>query len=291
MNIKPLLKLLRLHQWVKNLLLFVPVVMAHRWQDSLTLSGAVGAFFSFSLIASAVYVINDIVDIEADRAHPKKKFRPLASGEITRTVGLFTVPFLLSLGFALALVIGTEFLGVVSCYFILTTLYSFQLKRIPIVDILTLASLYSIRIFAGAVACSVPISQWLLAFSMFLFFSLACVKRYDELLSLADENDLTFRRRGYRADDLSLISQFGITSGFLSILVLALYLNSADVTVLYSHAEHLWLLCPLFFYWVCRVWLKTKRGEMHEDPVVFALKDKASYFVGLILLIIVLSSL
>lgn len=291
MNVKPFIKLLRVHQWVKNLLIFVPIIMAHRWDDFLLSSAALVAFFSFSLIASSVYITNDIVDIEADKAHPTKKTRPIASGAISRTMGLIAVPFLLSIGFSLALAISPRFLSVILFYFLVTTVYSFLLKRIPIVDILTLAALYSLRILAGAVACDVPISQWLLAFSMFLFFSLACVKRYDELATLAGKHDLSFRRRGYRVEDLSIISQFGITSGFLSILVLALYLNSGEVTLLYEHAEYLWFVCPLFFYWICRVWLKTTRGDMHEDPVVFALKDRASYLVGLMLIGIICISL
>ena len=291
MVLRPLVRLLRVHQWVKNLLIFIPVIMAHRWHDAVSLSGAIGAFFSFSLTASSVYIANDILDIEADRTHPKKRFRPLASGEIKKSAGFLLIPLLLSLGLALALVIGNDFFAVMAGYFILTTFYSFRLKKVPVVDILVLASLYSIRIFAGAVASDVPISKWLLAFSMFLFFSLACVKRYDELDSLIGNDDLSFRGRGYRSVDLPLISQFGITSGFISILVLALYLNSAEVSLLYQHADRLWFICPLFFYWICRVWLKTKRSEMHEDPVVFALKDLASYFVGFCLLGIVLISL
>ena len=276
-----LLRLLRVHQWVKNTLIFVPLVMAHRWNDIASLWGAIGAFIAFSFIASSVYIINDLVDLDSDRLHPSKKNRPLAAGLIRPPIAILLQITLFSIGFILSAAIKPEFLGVVGIYFVITTAYSMRLKKVPLVDILILASLYSMRIFAGSVATDVVVSKWLLAFSMFLFFSLACVKRYAELVALpATEVDLHHRRRGYTSKDLPLIGQFGVTSGCLSILVLALYLNSEEVTHLYRHSDRLWCICPFFFYWIGRVWLKTTRNQMHDDPVVFALKDQASYLIG-----------
>jgi len=287
-----LIRLLRVHQWVKNLLIFIPLVMAHKWNDGLALSGAMGAFFSFSLIASSVYILNDLADRDSDRHHPTKKNRPIVSGAISPSKALFFQAILFSLGFTVAMIIKPEFLAVLGIYFVLTTAYTIGLKKVPLVDILLLASLYSIRIFAGSVATDIIISKWLIAFSMFLFFNLACVKRYAEIAAIAPEHrQQLIRGRGYSKDDLQLVGQFGVTSGFLSILVLALYLNSEEVTLLYRHPDRLWFICPFLFYWVGRVWLKTTRNQMHDDPVVFALKDIASYAVGIMVGIIILAAL
>ena len=283
-----LFRVLRVHQWVKNLLIFVPLVMAHRWHDMVALSGAIAAFFSFSAIASSVYIINDLIDRDSDRRHPTKKNRPIAAGLISPRAALILQASLFLTGIFLAIAIKPEFLVVMGVYFLITTAYSVKLKKIPLVDILLLASLYSIRIFAGAVATDVIISKWLIAFSMFLFFSLACVKRYAEIAALdPTDTDLAFRGRGYAVDDLPLVGQFGVTSGCMSILVLALYLNSEEVTHLYRYSDRLWLICPFLFYWVGRVWLMTKRNQMHDDPVVFALKDGASYAIGLMVALII----
>ena len=274
-------KALRVHQWVKNLLLFVPILMAHKVADPQLLWQVVLGFFSFCFVASGVYVLNDLLDLEADRQHVKKQHRPFASGSLPLYWGGILIPLLLVAGALLALALPTNFMFLLAGYFILTTLYSFQLKRIVLIDIFTLAMLYTLRVLAGGFAATVPVSEWLLAFSMFMFLSLACVKRYSELLPLKESTDMA-AGRGYQAGDISQIGRFGTISGYLAVLVLALYISSDDVTALYRHPAILWLLCPVILYWISRVWLLTHRGQMHEDPIVFALHDYTSYLVGAI---------
>lgn len=284
MNVNAAIKSLRIHQWVKNLLLFVPLIMAHEWHDPEVLRTTIVAFFAFSVCASAVYILNDIVDIESDRAHHTKKNRPFASGQLPVQFGYVMTPLLFAAGLLLAMQVSVDFLKVLLCYVVLTTLYSFKLKKIVLIDIITLATLYSVRIFAGSVAAHVTVSQWLLAFSMFLFFSLACMKRYSELWTLKKNEQVKAHGRGYYSHDIEMIAQFGSSSGYLSILVLAFYVNSEEVLHLYHNAKLLWVICPAFFYWISRVWLLAGRGDMHEDPIVFALKDPASYAVGVFVL-------
>ena len=286
-----IVKALRVHQWVKNLLLFIPLIMAHQWHDLSKLREACIAFLAFSVCASSVYIVNDLMDLESDRIHHTKKHRPFASGALSTSFGWMIAPFLFLLSLSLSYEVSVPFTEVVLGYFIVTTSYTFFLKRIVLLDIITLASLYSIRIFAGSVAVHTDISQWLLAFSMFLFFSLACVKRYSELFQIRKRDGAKAQGRGYLAHDLEMISQFGATSGYMSIVVLAFYLNSEEVRALYTLPKVLWLMCPAFFYWISRVWLIASRGEMHDDPIVFAIKDVPSYVVGVILMAIVCSAL
>jgi 4-hydroxybenzoate polyprenyltransferase len=238
------------------------------------------AFLAFSLVASAVYLMNDLVDLPADRQHRYKRLRPLARGELSIVAALGAVPILLGAAGALAALLPPEFGYFLMVYFVTTVAYSLRLKQIVLVDILVLASLYTVRIMAGGAAIEVPVSQWLLGFSMFLFFSLACVKRFSELRLARKNNESSTRGRGYLASDLEQVAMFGVASGYLSVLVLALYVSSGDVTDLYRSPGYLWLLCPLVLYWISRVWLLAHRGELHDDPIVFALRDRASYLVG-----------
>ncbi len=285
------LKALRFHQWLKNLLIFVPLVLAHKFTDWPLLLQAGYAFISFGLCASAIYLLNDLLDLEADRAHPYKKTRPFAAGSLSLVAGLGIIPALLLASMLIAWTLPGEFRGMLVLYLIVTTAYSFYLKQVVLVDVLVLAGLYTLRIIAGAAAVNVPLSEWMLAFSMFLFLSLALLKRFSELRALRFAEQDTARGRGYFASDLELIASLGSASAYIAVLVLALYINSAEVTKLYSHPITLWLICPLFLYWLSRIWLLAHRGVILDDPIVYAIKDKASYIVGFLLVTIMLFSL
>ncbi|RMD84661.1 MAG: UbiA family prenyltransferase [Candidatus Dadabacteria bacterium] len=285
--LKEIIRALRPHQWVKNVLIFAPLFLAHV-KDAGSWGVALCAFLSFSFCASAFYIVNDLIDITSDRVHPTKKFRPFASGSLSIAAGAAMAPLLLLLSALFALPAEPEFYWVLGGYAILTALYSLYLKKILMVDLIVLASFYTLRLFAGALAVNITISHWLLAFSMFLFFSLGCVKRYSELYNIREKNGDRASGRCYVVDDLHQISQLGSASGYISVLVMALYITSPQITQLYSRPFLLWLICPLMFYWIGRVWLLTNRGEMHDDPVVFALKDGVSYLVGALAAAIVL---
>ncbi len=275
-------KALRLHQWVKNILLVVPLAAAHQLLDVEALGAAMLAFLAFSLCASSAYVLNDMLDLEADRQHPRKAQRPFASGQLPLLAGFVLVPLLLAGAIATAMLLPPNFRLVLAGYFLLTLAYSFRLKRVALIDIVVLAGLYTIRIVAGTFAVSVPLSFWLLMFSVFLFFSLALVKRYTELQVMQRQGSLGAAGRGYRLDDLAVLESLGTSAGFLSVLVLALYINSPAVEALYRQPQIMWMLCLLMLYWISRVWMSAHRGAVHDDPVLFALKDRASLIVGIL---------
>ncbi|TDR48805.1 4-hydroxybenzoate polyprenyltransferase [Tahibacter aquaticus] len=278
-GLKVWLQALRLHQWLKNLLVFLPLFAAHRVLEVPALIHCVVAFFAFGLCASGVYVLNDLFDLDADRRHPRKRLRPFAAGTLPLAAGLVMAPLLTLAGLALALAVSLPFAGVLLCYYVLTLAYSLRLKRIVMLDVVVLAALYTVRIIGGAVAVGGGLSFWLLAFSMFLFLSLAMLKRYTELQSMLGSGKAQASGRGYAVDDIALIQSLGGSSGYMSVLVLALYINSTASEALYRHQEVLWLLCPLLLYWISRVWLIAHRGTMHDDPVVFALVDRVSRVV------------
>ncbi len=283
-RLKLFLKAIRVHQWLKNLLVFVPLFTAHKITDLALLTKAGVAFFAYSFCASAVYLANDLMDLEADRRHRSKSRRPFASGALPLTAGLLAGPVLLVLSSALALWVGKTFALYLAFYFVLTNAYTFALKREPLIDVLCLAGLYTLRIFAGAASTGVDVSMWLSALSMFGFLSLALVKRVSELHVAKEANRGALHGRGYQVGDLAVLSQAGITSGYLSILVFALYIHGEEVKTLYRNGAMLWFICPLIFYWISRVWLLTHRGRMHDDPVVFAVRDRVSYVVGVLAL-------
>lgn len=280
-----LLSAMRPHQWSKNLLIFVNILMAHQLTDGALMASTLLAFVAFCLCSSAVYLMNDLLDLEADRHHSDKHSRPFASGRISLMWGIAVAPALLFASIVLANIAGGAFLPCLLVYFAITLAYSFALKRIVILDVLVLAILYTLRIVAGAAVVGVMPSFWLLSFSLFIFTSLAMAKRYAELKAL--ESDLTAwaSGRGYHVGDLAVIANLGVTSGYIATLVLALYINSPDVVELYRHSGLIWLLCPLLMYWIGRIWLLANRGELHQDPVVFATQDRASYLVCILGLI------
>lgn len=273
---------LRPHQWVKNLLVFVPLLAAHRFMDEFSVWSALLAFIVFGLTASSVYLLNDLVDIADDRHHHRKRYRPFAAGNLSLITGWATWPCLLFLAFLLAgLLLPLAFTAVLGAYFALTLAYSLRLKQVAMLDVLTLASLYTIRIIAGAAAISVPLSFWLLTFSLFIFLSLAFIKRFSELKhARKDGHQGNIRGRGYRHEDLELVSSMGASAGYLSVLILALYIQDTHTSELYAAPQMIWLACPILLYWISRAWLIAHRGQMHDDPIVFAIKDRVSWAVG-----------
>jgi len=275
------LRALRPQQWIKNTLLFVPLLLAHDVLDAGRLWHVLLGFAAFCLGASGGYVLNDLYDIEADRLHPRKRERPFASGELSTRQGALLCMTLIGVAGLLATLVGPPFFSLLALYLVLTVTYSLWLKELLFIDVLLLAALYSLRVFAGAVAAQVEISQWLLGFSLFLFLSLAFVKRYCELRALpANSPDAAPARRSYRKDDLGLIQMLGSSAGYLSVLVLALYISSSDVVRLYATPQLLWVVCPVMLYWLTRIWFLAGRGELPDDPLLFAAADPQSYTAG-----------
>ena len=282
-HIRPLLKALRPHQWLKNVLVFLPMLAAHEL-GLVTIFQALLAFVAFSLTASSVYLLNDLLDLDSDRAHPRKRARPFASGALPLRYGTFMAPALLLAGLVISLILGWPFVLVMAGYYVTTTAYSFNLKRRLVVDICTLAGLYTLRIVAGGAAAGIPLSVWLLAFSIFFFFALAAMKRQAELVSGAASGEVKAHGRGYHIDDLPFVANMAVSSGYVSVLVMALYLNSDAVRELYDTPGVLWGICLVLLYWISRMVMITHRGWMHDDPVVFAARDRVSIACGLVIL-------
>lgn len=279
-------RMLRMHQWLKNLLLLIAPLAAHIVPDAGFAFTMLLALIAFSLCASAVYIANDLFDLDSDRRHPRKQARPFASGAVPVLHGVLLAPLLLVVAFFLAARVGDGFLAWLACYFLLTCAYSWGLKRLVIVDCLVLAMLYTLRIIAGAEAAGIPLSFWLLAFAVFLFLSLAFVKRYAELDVQAQAGSARAHGRGYLTSDAPLVQNLGVTSGYASVLVLALYLNSDAVLKLYRSPQFMWCAVPVMLFWVSWVWFKAHRGQMHDDPLLFAVRDKASLLAGAAFLLV-----
>lgn len=280
-------KALRLHQWAKNLLIFVPLVASQRFLEIDLMIEGILAFFLFGLCASATYLMNDLLDLTSDRLHETKKFRPLPDGRISIFQAIFAVPLFILLAFVLAILfLPMDFVVVLGAYCVLTIAYSVTLKRRMMVDVITLSLLYTIRIIAGVFALGLDLTFWMLAFSMFIFLSLALVKRYAELLDAHKQGALERTPgRGYYPSDLSMIASLGAGAGMISVLVLAMYTQQESIFKLYSHPEIIWLTCPMLLYWIGRTWMLTHRGEMHEDPVFFAVTDKISIVTGVLFIL------
>lgn len=274
-SILDFVKALRVHQWLKNILVFVPMVAAHMFTLDIAAISLV-AFSAFSLIASSVYILNDLVDLDADRHHPRKRYRPLASGSLSIAKGSWIALVCLLLGFFLALQVGTPFTLVMLGYYGATILYSFYWKRWMIIDICLLAALYATRIIAGGVATDIALSPWLLTFSIFFFLSLGALKRQTELADYAAKGKTTASGRAYHVKDLPIITSLSLSSGHVAVLVLALYIHSPQVQILYTNPNLLWGLCLVLLFWISRAVLISYRGDMHDDPTIFALQDNVS---------------
>jgi 4-hydroxybenzoate polyprenyltransferase len=282
------IKALRIHQWAKNLLILVPLLASHRIMEVNLLVSGVLAFFAFSLCASSVYLLNDLIDLPDDREHSSKCNRPIAAGTFPVFHAALLIPVLLLLAFCLAItLLPFQFVIVLTIYYVLTLAYSFWLKRMVMLDVVVLAILYTVRVIAGAMAMSLDVTFWILAFCMFIFLSLAFLKRYTELLEVRQKSkENRILSRGYQSDDLELLASLGGASGYISVMVLALYINEPSDSKLYTSPEWMWLACPLLLYWLNRVWLLAHRGQMHDDPVVFALRDKVSLAVGFLFVLV-----
>jgi 4-hydroxybenzoate polyprenyltransferase/phosphoserine phosphatase len=288
--IRYVLSAVRPQQWVKNILVFVPLVASHKALTFPLAKAAAIAFVCFCFCASAVYVLNDLADISADRRHPTKRKRPFASGALPVSWGLPLASGLLILGFALSgMTLPAGFSVALAVYFVTTCAYSFLAKRIAMLDVLILAGLYTIRVFAGGTATAIVISEWLAAFCMFLFVSLAFTKRYAELERLLRTNEASASGRGYRVSDIALIESMGSASGYIAVLVLTLYINSEKMKTLYNNPWPLLMICPVLMYWISRIWIKAKRGELSEDPIVFALRDRISVYLGVIVIVLLIA--
>lgn len=284
-----LIRAMRPHQWMKNLLLFLPLVLSHQVGDRHKLAAALLAFAAMCLCASAAYIFNDLRDIESDRRHPTKRLRAFASGKVSVHGGIVLAVVALVAAFALSsLLLPWRFTALLGLYFVLTTTYSLWLKSRLLVDVMVLAGLYTLRIIAGAQAVDVPLTMWLLAFSMFVFLSLAFVKRYSELIEAEHSGEEEARGRNYRVSDLRIIEAVGPASGYLAVVVFCNYLNSDIVRSLYRHPQVLWLMAPLLLYWLTRLWFLARRRILHEDAILFALHDRVSILTALVAVIVVL---
>lgn len=270
---------LRVHQWVKNVLVFIPLFTSHHLSDVRAIKAAVTLFFAFCTCASVIYIMNDLLDLPADRSHPTKSRRPFASGDLSiLQAGVLAILFA-AISIVLALFLPLPARLILAFYFVLTSLYSLILKRKLILDVLTLASLYTVRIFAGGLATHIRISGWLITFSLFFFLSLAICKRSSELINLVKANRTRTSGRFYETSDLEPLNICGISSGMLACLIILLYEGSQQAQTLYATPQLLVLLCPLLFYWISRLWVLTFRGALKEDPILFAVRDRVSYAV------------
>ena len=286
-SFEPCLTAMRPYQWLKNMLVFVPMLAAHQI-DATTIGQSVMAFICFNLVASAVYILNDMLDLAADRDHPRKKHRPLASGRLSISDGLWLAAGLLLLGGVLSATLGGGYLLVMAAYFLLTAAYSLEFKHRIVIDICVLAGLYPLRLVAGSVATGIPLSDWLLGCSIFLFLSLAAVKRQAELVESAQRGQLEVRGRGYRVGDLPIVEMIGIGAGYLGVLALTLYVTVPEVVVLYPQPEALFGVCAILLYWITRTVMITHRGDMRENPVAFAARDRISQLCLLLIVFFVM---
>jgi 4-hydroxybenzoate polyprenyltransferase/phosphoserine phosphatase len=299
------LKAIRLHQWAKNALLFVPLLLAHQWHLR-TFAGAVTAFFSFGMCASATYIINDLLDLEADRRHPNKRRRPFAAGDLSAIAGVGMVCLLMVCAVALALALphffnalpgGSVlarpygFLAWLAFYTAVTLSYSLYLKRKLLLDVFVLSGLYTVRIMAGSAATGIPMSPWLAGFAVFFFLSLAFVKRFSELEGLRERGGAVSNGRGYFVSDLEQLRALGTGAMYAAVVVLSIYINNPETNFLYAHPVRLWMVVPVLLLWLSQVWMLASRGEMHDDPVVFAITDKRSLLLGVLMAAVILWAL
>jgi 4-hydroxybenzoate polyprenyltransferase len=289
-GLKAGIKSLRLYQWVKNLLIFVPAFTSHEWANWQILTKCAIAFVAFSFCASATYIANDLIDLEEDRRNATKRLRPFASGECSILWGVIIATACMLAGFSLAFVAGNHLSAMLFLYIFFTACYSLEMKKVFLLDVMTLAVLYTMRVMVGHVVTGITFSMWLLSFAFFLFLSLAFSKRAAELINLGEGKQQTIPGRGYLAGDLQVITMAGICSGFLSSLVFALYVNSASVTLLYKRPAILWGILPLLLYYIVRVWIVCGRGELDVDPILYTAKSKSTYCIAAIVLLLVIAA-
>ena len=285
--VKSLIRAIRIHQWAKNILVFVPLLLAHDLRLNSMMRGVV-AFFCFSLVASATYIVNDLLDIESDRRHTRKRRRPFAAGDLSALAGLAIVGLFLASALLGTRLLPAAFLGWLLVYLISTLAYSFYLKRVPLVDVLVLSGLYTVRLLVGGAATATTISQWLAGFSVFLFFSLALVKRFAELENLRASASQPGNGRGYLLSDIEQLRAFGTASSYAAVVIFAIYIGGYDVMAHYARPSRLWFAVPLLILWLSRIWLLASRGELNEDPVIFAFTDRMSLLIGALLTLVVL---
>lgn len=284
---RPYVRSLRMYQWAKNLLVFLPVIAGHRILDPWTILAAVAAFLAFSFAASSAYIINDLLDLPGDRDHPRKRNRPFAAGQVPVVHGLMLSAVLMIAALTIATLLPWRFVVVLCTYVTLTLGYSLLLKRRMLIDVIVLGGLYAIRVLGGVVATDAYQSPWLLMFSLFLFLSLAAVKRCSELVARREAGKPAPLGRGYMIQDLAVLFPLAAAAGYGSVLVVTLYLSSPEVTQLYTHPMRMWLICPLLLYWISRVLVISNRNELHDDPVIFALTDRISWAVGALVAVII----
>jgi 4-hydroxybenzoate polyprenyltransferase len=304
-KLKSWLKAIRLHQWAKNTLIFVPLLLAHRWSLG-ALTGAAIAFLSFGLCASATYIINDLLDLETDRRHLRKRRRPFAAGDLSAIAGVAAVVLMMAVSATLAVFLQPlidrlagvymlrlphAFLGWLAFYTVTTLAYSLFLKRKLLLDVFVLSGLYTVRILAGSAATNVPVSTWLAGFSVFFFLSLAFVKRFSELEGLRERGGAVSNGRGYMVSDLEQLRALGTGSAYAAVLVIMFFIRDPATTRLYRHPYILWLVIPVVLLWLSQVWMLASRGEMHDDPVVFAITDKRSLLLGALMAAVVFAAL
>ncbi|MEZ5403842.1 MAG: UbiA family prenyltransferase [Bryobacteraceae bacterium] len=274
----PLVRLVRVRQWAKNVLIFIPMLLSHKLADPAMWPPAVTAFFAFSFCASALYIWNDLLDIQGDRAHPRKRRRPIASGEVSVPAGMLTMLALLAASIALSASLPSATWALLLTYTGGSLCYSALLKSKAVIDVVCLSGFYTLRMFYGGAATGIAVSVWTMAFAVFLFLSLALIKRLTELRNTKARKLLA--RRAYRSEDLPILAAMAAAAGYLSALVLGLYIQSAEVQLLYAHPRYLWLMMPALVYWISRALLLANRGEMDDDPVLYALRDRASHAVA-----------
>ncbi|HSL21142.1 MAG TPA: UbiA family prenyltransferase [Vicinamibacterales bacterium] len=287
-RLRSLVRAMRPHQWAKNVLVFVPLAASHQFARIDLWFAATATFVVFCLAASAIYLLNDILDLEADRAHPRKRTRPFAAGELSIPFGIAAALTLLASAMLVALfATSLQLAAVVLGYVFATMTYSLALKRRPVADVFALTGLYVLRILAGGVATGIILSSWLLGFALFFFLSLAFVKRYSEVAA----SEGWIAGRAYCHDDAMWMHAVGTSVGYMAVLVLALYVNAPDTAGLYTRPTVLWLLCPLLLFWVTRLWFRAGRRVVHDDPVVETLRDTASWTTAAAALGILLAAL
>ncbi len=287
---KSIFKSLRVYQWLKNLLVFVPIITSQQLNNTAALKSSIIMFFCFSMVASFGYIVNDLLDLQSDRSHPVKRTRPFASGALSVGHGVFIGIVLLALAGIGGLFLPVEANLALGIYLMLTVLYSLYLKTKLMIDVVALGGLFTLRVIGGAAAIESELSFYLLSFSIFIFSSLAMVKRFAELDNLQKRNKLAARGRGYQVGDIESVRIIGISLGYMSVFIMGQYINSPLVTQYYNHPKFIWLLFPLLTFWLGRLWILASRGEVNEDPLIFTIKDTTSLLVVAVSVIILIAA-